>query len=216
MQSLVNEDGRTVLLVSHNAVLMSTLCDRALYLETGSSRLFDSIAVALTDYGCGSHDPFAVDRHSWQGDAGGDEARMRRTWLRSLSETLDCDTRSEIEVGVEVEVLQTFDDLILGFWLVSEFGPDIAFALHDDDQPPPVPAISPGRMVRTFRIPGDLLGPGRYRCEFVLGRHMRKSMVKRNAGTLVFSVREAAHFPPRFVMPRQPGLSSILRPKWCN
>ncbi|NDG83880.1 MAG: ABC transporter ATP-binding protein [Proteobacteria bacterium] len=216
IQSLVSAEHRTVLFVSHNAGMMSALCDKGMYLEAGRLQCVDDISVVFNRYHTMPSHFRAADCHSWEGTAGDEDASLLRTWVNSLSSDRDWVRSANIEVGVEVELHNEFDDLILGFWLVSEFGNDLAFALHDDGLPANAMRVAKGRLVRTFTVPGGLLGAGGYRCEFVVGRHMRKSIVKRSAGTLAFTLNEPHGSLPRFPMPRSPGLSSLLRPNWTS
>ncbi len=100
--------GATVLVVSHNAQTIVSLCDRAIWLEQGRVVEDGDVSETVTKY-LGQGMGLSVDR-SWPAETapGGDFARVRA--MRVVTEsgkTTDCiDVREAFCVECEVEVLQ--------------------------------------------------------------------------------------------------------------
>jgi lipopolysaccharide transport system ATP-binding protein len=213
MRSLVSAEGRTLLLVSHNAVALNELCDKGLYLANGAVAGYGDIGETLRLY-LGSWDEAANDRHAWEGNAGDAEMALLRTWIKPVGDVDDLQTGAELEIGAEIEVRTTVRELFFAMQLFSEYGYELAFSVSDDGEPAPAPCVPPGRRIRRWRIPGHTLAEGRYRVAFFLGIAFVKRVDLTTAGTLRFTLRRSPDFAQRFPGPCRRGFTSLLRPKW--
>lgn len=214
MRSLVNDGGRTVLLVSHSAAAMSELCDMGIYLSDGAVECSGEMGETLKRYFGDVWNTTSEERHSWEGDAGDGELALLRSWVAPADPQGAFDTGQELEVGAEIDVRRGLDDLFFGMRIMSEYGYDLAFSLHDDHQPPPSPHVSPGRKIARWRIPADTLAEGRYRAAFFLGVGFDRRAVVGTAGTLVFTLARSARFAQRIPGPYRQGFTGLLRPCW--
>lgn len=213
MQSLVNDDGRTVLLVSHNAAAMSELCDRGLYLTDGSVEAFGDIGGILKRY-LGDWNTAVNERHSWEGDTADEEMALLKSWVTPVNPGKEFNTGEELEIGAEIEIRKGVTDLFFGMRIFSEHGHAIVFSLYDDCEPAPAPRILPGRMTRRWRIPAQTLAEGRYRVGFFLGVAFTKRVDLTADGMLWFTLARNRDFAQRFPGPYLQGFTSMLRPQW--
>ena len=152
MQSVATEEGRTVLLVSHNMAVIQSLCHRALLLESGGLALDARPAAAVERY-LANHGgaTFAREAHpsaratltvggvSLENAPGG-------PWVRVLATV---EARSALRVAFEVR-LHDAQGQIVGFSSLGTFEPDRMVALQ------------PGRQQVSGRFSAASLANGRY------------------------------------------------------
>lgn len=214
MQSLVNDDGRTVLLVTHNAAAMTSLCDKAIYLVDGQTGPVEDAVVSLRKYNNDTDGLVSELCHAWTGDVGDENLRLRRTSIQALEPGGRFSVSSDLEICLEVEILRPSKNVVMGFRLFSEYGHELAFVLYDDGALPPAPVLPPGKWNIRWTIPRYTLATGRYAIGFTLGVHMIKAVALNTAGSLRFSLSRASDYATRFVPSDRPGVTSIFRPMW--
>ncbi len=212
MEEVTRADGRTILFVSHNMAAVSSLCTRALVLNKGKAVFLGDVEEAIKLY---NQDPSLRSHTSWEGKAGDENITLLKTWAKTLDQSGEFQTTSDIEIGMEAEVHKPVNDLIMGFTLYSEFGYELAYVLYDDRQEPPAKAVLPGRLSKKFVIPANTLAEGSYRVEFDIGIHMTKKII-RSQGELVFEVSNASGLGRRFRVPNMRGRSGLFRPDWLK
>lgn len=149
----------------------------------------------------------------WSGNEGDEDARLRRTYVKSLDEQGRFQTAAPVEIGIECEILKPMNNLILGFTLYSEFGYELAYVLHDDKKNEPSETIEPGKYFSKFIIPGNMLANGLYRVEIDLGIHGVKRIIH-DTGTLIFTLLNTEGLGRRFPLPKMRGRSGLFRPDW--
>jgi lipopolysaccharide transport system ATP-binding protein len=213
MHSLVSGEGRTLLLVSHNAIALSQLCDKGLYLANGAVKGYGAIDETLRLY-LGNWDASGAERHTWDGNAGDEDLALLRTWVEPLGDSDGFQTGAELEIGAEIDVRKSVHELFFAMRLFSEYGYELVFSLSDDGEPAPAPLIPPGRMIRRWRIPKHTLAEGRYRVAFALGVAFVKRVDLATAGTLWFTLSRSPEFAQRCPGPYRQGFTSLLRPQW--
>jgi len=103
----VSKEGRTVLLVSHNMTVLSSLCDRAILLENGEKKLEGSAEKVVSTYvQSGS---FAVGEVSWKtSDKEANNGRMRLDKARII-----CDDKITADVFINKSVFIQYDFEVL-------------------------------------------------------------------------------------------------------
>jgi len=84
MYNVSRSEGRTVVLVSHNMSAISSLCNRALYLENGTLIPTDSLESSLDLYM--KKAPVATPPAAWDGDVGDEDLRMTRASVRPATD----------------------------------------------------------------------------------------------------------------------------------
>jgi lipopolysaccharide transport system ATP-binding protein len=208
----VTGEGRTVLLVSHNFAAISSICQKGLLLENGKLIYYGSVQNALSLYQ--DRNTYAGDVKHWTGNEGDDCVRLHRTWVASLHPSGQFCTSSDLEIGVEIEILREIEGLVLGFRLFSGFDTELAYLLHDDLEEGLPPTVMPGKMVRRFIIPANTLAEGDYRIGFAIGVHGVRAIILNTHGTLNFSLLNIAGIGKRYPVGNVRGFSSLFRPSW--
>jgi lipopolysaccharide transport system ATP-binding protein len=209
MEDVSKNYGRTVLFVSHNMQAVNLLCGRAIVLKNGLVDFDGATKTAIRNYNGESTD----FQNQWQGDCGDRSLRLKKTWIKPSSQ--DFTTDSELEIGVEVELLENVTNLVLGFWLLSEFGETLAYCLNDDFIENPKSITEKGKWIKKFKIPPNTLAKGSYHIKFDIGIHNVKKIID-NDGCLEFSMINNGALGCRFPVIDGKGFSSIFRPNWAQ
>ena len=210
MQNVARE-GRTVLFVSHNLAAVSTLCTRGLLLSSGLMRAHGDVPTILANY-FGEQD--SMESHEWYGVDGDDLITLKHTWIRSLADDGRFETADDLEIGVEIDIHRSFEGLIIGFRVYSQYDYPLAYVLCDDDECGVAPRSSPGPLVKRFRIPGNTLAAGHYRIGFVIGQAWVKASVLDSTGQLNFELSNTRGLGRRYPVTDTRGFISIFRPAW--
>jgi len=212
MEEVTKQEGRTILFVSHNMDAIQNLCQRCILLNNGKIQAIGQTDEVVKTY-LGNRN--SARQTEWLGNAGDGSVRLLRTWIKSLDEKNGFHTAANLEVGIEVNILRSFSDLVLGFTLFSEFGNELAYVLYDDAESGLAPTIPPGKLVKKFIVPKNTLTHGFYRIEFDVGINNVKRII-RNDGELLFSLSNLSGLGSRFLIPfGAKGLTSLFRPNWA-
>jgi lipopolysaccharide transport system ATP-binding protein len=165
--------GRTVLFVSHNMHVVSSLCGRAILLDGGRIVVDGPTEEAVRAY-LGSVGQTAT-RRRWEGSErpGNDTARLVAVEVSSgaaPSEGATYLSADEIVVTIEADVETPDHALVIGFDLVSVNGTLLFRSFHTDASD--APALLPkGRNILQCSLPRDLLNAGQYWVSPKLGLH---------------------------------------------
>ncbi len=205
----IGKEGRTVLFVSHNMGAISSLCTKGIILQNGSIVFGGDIQEAVRLY---TSDPLLSEKTEWKGQAGDENIKLLHTWVQSLFPDKILCTSSDIEIGVQIEVLKPINGLILGFTLYSEYGYELAYVLYDDDEFSAPEEIEPGVMIKKFKIPSNTLAYGTYKIEFDIGIHSVKRIIN-SEGSLLFTLENTNGIGRRFNTQHVRGRAGIFRPQ---
>lgn len=212
MDDVAKNQGRTVLFVSHNMGAVSSLCSRAIVLDTGMLLADSKISEAIGLYLLNSR---KKDLHDWYGVAGDENLRILHTWIKNFGNTENTQTDSDIEIGVEIEVLKPIYGLIAGIIVFSEYGYEIAYLLHDDLDNKEIETVSPGKYIKRFVIPKNTLAEGTYKIEFDIGIHMKERIIK-DEGSLWFEIENVNGIGKKYPLSRRQGWTSLFRPEFVR
>jgi lipopolysaccharide transport system ATP-binding protein len=165
----VGVEGRTVLFVSHNMSAVSQLCERAILLEGGRATQ-DGPVEQVVDYYL-QHVGASEDEVTWDPDPD-KPASITRIASRTAS-------------GERAAVLSSTEDFVLEVEFQANerlTGDHVIYTLYradglllakggDDDAGSDVPEVrEPGRYVRRFRFPGNVLNEGGYQLRAAIGK----------------------------------------------
>jgi len=204
--------GRTVLFVSHNMPAVTSMCDRGIFLKQGQIDFTGTAVQAVARY---SEDCISSAETQWSGNAGDENVRLLKTWVRPTDEKKGFDTASPIEIGMELDVKRSIEGLIAGFWLHSQFEYELAYVRYDDALGPVAKTTPPGKLLAKFLIPANTLGPGLYRIEIDVGIHVLKRIVK-DEGMLQFQLDNITGIGRQFPLDNRKGTVGLLRPAWST
>lgn len=207
----VSKSGRTILFVSHNMTAVSSLCKTGILLDKGSIVYNGDVEECIRLYS----EKNLAEALEWRGDAGNERVKLLHTWIISTNNNGCLYTTSDLEIGIEIEVLKPVTGLVLGFTLFSQFNYELAYTLFDDHESSLPPMINPGRMIKKFVIPANTLAKGTYHVEFDVGIHNTQRIIN-NEGTLTFTLDNIDGRGRRFSLPDIRGRVGLFRPSWLK
>jgi lipopolysaccharide transport system ATP-binding protein len=158
----VGEQGRTVLLVSHNMQAITRMCERVIMLDGGRKLLDGTAHEVVSAYLQGGRDSTAQREWTQLEQApGGEIARLCAVRVRTedgnITEAVDI--WKAVGIEMEYEIVESGHVFMPSFALINNEGVNICVAVDQDPkwrkQPRP-----PGRYVSTGWIPGNLLAEG--------------------------------------------------------
>jgi lipopolysaccharide transport system ATP-binding protein len=209
MHDISTSEGRTVIFVSHNMGTISTLCNKTMLLENGQMKYFGNTLEALNIYS----EEIGNFGSTLKGNYGNEYARLYEACIESIGIDKEFYTDSPIKITMKYEVLQSIKDFVLGFSLISEFGTNLAYVLHDDYIQISSNYTMPGSYTKEFIIPQNTLAKGMYHIQLDMGLHNFKNIY--NGNILSFTMQNRNNIGCRFDVGSHIRLTSQFRPDWA-
>jgi len=174
----VANQGRTVLLVSHNMNAIQELCTTAILLESGKVRRVGRDVRSVTrEYLFGARDQF--QRSEWVNDSdrfGGRAFRPLRFAVCREDGSAVCEpipNYVQVWVQIEAQIDEVDPSLTVGYAVHSQSGELLYWSYHTDADPVDWPKLGRGRVVLQSPLPRRLFNEGTYRVELIGGLHFR-------------------------------------------
>ena len=199
--------GRTVLVVSHNMGMITSLCTRAIWIDGGRIRTEGAPQDVVEAYLSRSYVSDGVWRHPVDAACG---AQMRIT----EASVLDADGvprpavafEDPLRIQVEHEVFTAIEHVAVVVRLTDALG-NVILVSQDIDMDSSRGSWEPGRYRYTVTVPGALLRPGRY---FIGVQGKKRRGVKLDAHDNCLAVEV---LPIRFrAQPNRPGVITPMLP----
>jgi lipopolysaccharide transport system ATP-binding protein len=167
MQEISQDQGRTILFVSHSMPAIRRLCKRCAVLESGKLLGLFPIAEAVELYSR-KVNPSAcdVDVRDRKREPGSDGTVCRITRIRVLGDRGLC-FNDPLELEFEIEAPEAIEKVMLGFGFDTVEGQRILTLDSDADGRNFALAAGPNRV--RLRLPALPLHPGRYYCSAAVG-----------------------------------------------
>ena len=202
--SEVAKDGRTVLFVSHNMDVISSICQKAIMLEKGrvvsEGQKYDVIEQYMATI-------TNNQKTSWTGDIGDQHLRMHHISILPMSGSglrTDIELCIKIIIRVDVNIL----GLICAVEIFNKSGTRFLFSNYDDMLSPPVTEIESGLYALEMRIPPNILASGFYSIGIDLGIHNQKRIALDEA-RVDFQLENVSGIGRRY-----PRHDNVVRPSW--
>jgi lipopolysaccharide transport system ATP-binding protein len=188
--SEVAKGGRTILFVSHNLSMVSSLCQKAIHLEDGVLRTFGATGVVISNYSMGAENSVsAVNYRNYDRPIGDEYVQL-----------LSADIRNEQgERTSEVEIDHSFSAR-MEYRILREsnrkFLPNLYFNRHDGSCAFVVIAVDAGRLpsgdyFAECHVPANFLNDGIYSIDFVVSSfECGASVHVHEKGAVMFNVRD--------------------------
>lgn len=155
----VGKEGRTVIFVSHSMPTVTSLCDRAILLESGRvAKMGTTSEVVMHYYTSGQASPASADFTAKH--VGDSKVRLLKGEIKNSKEEVALETRIDEPVTVEMmfEVLgNDAPALVPNFHFYTASG-ECAFVSHDTG----TQYLAQGKYVSKCVIPGNFLNEGSY------------------------------------------------------
>jgi lipopolysaccharide transport system ATP-binding protein len=205
----VSKGGRTVLFVSHNMTAVSSLCDRAILLQSGHI-IQQGEAAAVIDGYFGNVKNFAGLK--WEGPVGDDNVEILQAHVLEGKEG-QCVLKTDIPIIIELElkVLRPVYGFVLGWEIWSQNEQLLAYSLTDDSQLPPTTATQPGHYTWHMEIPANTLAAGSYDICLDVGIHNVRRIVSDKSICLKLNIENSAGIGRRYLTN---SWTNIFRPAW--
>jgi len=166
MEDVSVNEGRTVLFVSHNMGMITSLCSKALLLESGGLiKIGTPSEVILEYYTRGHSSPGYVDFTKMSKRIGDDYAQLLECYINNSHGEIatDIDIREPITISMRYRILkprpvQLFQTYPL-FNLVSVSGEAVFSSMPPNNR---LVQLEPGEYLATCSIPGDFLNDSTY------------------------------------------------------
>jgi lipopolysaccharide transport system ATP-binding protein len=188
---IASEEGRTVLLVSHNMQAVRRICREAILLEKGQIVSQGNIDAVIRDYLVSVESP-DLGRRRWDDPETrpGDDL-LRVVEVRVTDEDGKASTSffssGKINVTIEFDLTELDAALIVGFDLVTVDGVPVFRSFQTDVPADAMPVLRPGRNAVQCTIPPGLLNAGRFVVNLRILQHFTKWIVH-DTGSLYFDV----------------------------
>jgi lipopolysaccharide transport system ATP-binding protein len=206
MQDISQGEGRTVLFVSHNMGAVQNLCKTGIVMENGIISFIGSSADAVNLYEIGSK-----LSTSWVGEDGDYFVKIRETRIQVSGENGLISNSSEINVKMVLELMQDFNDLVIGFTLKSIYGNCLASVLYNDYNDNSV--LKKGWYEVVFSIPPFTLATGEYIIKFNVSIPYVK-LINSEKVNLSFKIISESGYGDRFFLQGNREFNSVIRPGW--
>jgi lipopolysaccharide transport system ATP-binding protein len=188
---MASQEGRTVLLVSHNMQAVRRICREAILLEKGKLVSEGSIDSVIRDYLASVESP-DLGRRRWDDPETrpGDElcrvVEVRATDELGKPATSFFSSRP-INVSIEFDLAYVDPAIVVGFDLVTVDGVPVFRSFQTDAPHESIPTLKPGRNAVQCTIPPGLLNTGRFVVNLRLLLHWTRWIVH-DSGSLYFDV----------------------------
>ncbi|MGH2933079.1 MAG: ABC transporter ATP-binding protein [Gaiellaceae bacterium] len=188
---LASQEGRTVLLVSHNMQAVRRICQTAIMLESGRIVTEGDIDSVIRSYLASVESP-ELGRRRWEDPAErpGDElCRVVEVRVTDAEERPSTSffSSSPIKVAIEFDLADVDPAFVVGFDLVTVDGVPVFRSFQTDAPADTMPVLKPGRNAVECTIPAGLLNSGRYVVSLRVLLHWTKWIVH-DSGALYFDV----------------------------
>lgn len=163
----VGKHGRTVLFVSHNMAMISSLCDKAVQLESGELRAFGSCDSVIRSYATsGEASPASLNFRNNKAHIGDKYARLLAASVRNaqVGPVFEVEINCPFSVRMEYEVLMESDRIFVpNFHFYRSDGTCAFIAISQNIQ-----KLSPGEYAAECHIPPNFLNDGLYSIRIAL------------------------------------------------
>ena len=159
MHDISKGEGRTVLFVSHNMTSIQNLCTKTIILKNGNISFYGDSVAAINCYERG-----LISNSSWIGEDGDNFIKIRETRIANSTNGNAIKNSTKIEVLIKLELLEDYNDLVIGFTLQSIYGNSIASVLYNDFND--YSKLKKGVYEILFTIPPHILAIGEYNIKF--------------------------------------------------
>ncbi|AUB83884.1 hypothetical protein THSYN_25025 [Candidatus Thiodictyon syntrophicum] len=202
----VTERGRSVLFVSHNMAAISSLCDKAIFLENGLIITVGSVSNVIDKY---LNSGLVTAELFWKGPFEHSLIRVESAEI-VLGENEGLLSHNPILVKTKIKIKKQIIGLVIGWELKNIQNETLAYSLFDDLDPISTEYSLQGCYEMIMRIPPDTLAAGDYILSLDVGIHNIKRLVPEKLISLGFRLENTAGIGRRYLSAR----FSIFRPDW--
>jgi lipopolysaccharide transport system ATP-binding protein len=199
-------EGRTVLFVSHNMAAVSSLCNNAILLTSGSTTSMGEVINVMSDYTINTSKDDILFLNGKFGNS-----KVIEISSVSVKSSSNYQTSSDLLITIEGKATRSIYGLVLGYTLWSQFEYELIYTLFDD-QDSEIREFPEGHFIKSFKIPANTLAEGRYRIQFDVGIHNVERIINDECD-LFFTLENSSGIGRNYLISGR-GRHSLIRPKW--
>jgi lipopolysaccharide transport system ATP-binding protein len=219
MKDVSNQDGRTVLFVSHNMQAITNLCTRAILLNKGTIVQNGDPTEVIRNYLM--YETTKNGTVSWDEQTALGDTTLKLKAIKILDEDNNIRnhflSKSKIKVQMDFNINQLENDLVIGFDLTNESGNTILRTYQNDSHQQYWPNLKVGFNSIFCEIPAELLNEGTYFLSPKVSHHFKKWII--NSDPLLSFEVELNHgqspFWNRISKSNRPGSLALVLP-WAE
>lgn len=206
MEDITKTEGRTILFVSHNMEAVKKICGKAIWLEKGVVRKFDSTDETIQAY---LHQNNSGISKKWVNENNTKENIFFKPEFFEIIEN-----KNSMQIRIEATIQEINKELTIGYALYTE-NMELLYWSYQTDSVNQI-ELKIGKNIFQSELPLDILNSGKYIIELIGGIHGKEWFFEPNKGnpTLTLEIDKEFNNKP-FWVNRRPG---ILAPKipWKN
>lgn len=212
MQDVSQQEGKTVLFVSHNINAVEQLCSSALWLEKGQLRQYEQdVRSIIKDYTFGQR--HGASSSEWFNSNKQFENRHFKPLKFSITDKngkscmMPISNNEEVWVQIEAEIQDLSPLLKVGYDIYSEDSHSLYRTCHTDMTEEEWPKVHSGVCTFRSRIPTRLLNEGTYKIEMTASIHFSEWLCQPgvNSPSIFLTVQGGLSDSP-YWMNKRPGL----------
>jgi ABC-type polysaccharide/polyol phosphate transport system ATPase subunit len=178
MENVSQQEGRTILLVSHNINSIYKISNKVLFLDNGNLRSFgNNVGEVISEYITNGESGF---RNNWVNNLNfndGQDLFFKRAYLSNSNGEIKSNYLNSESIYITIEVLKNSNtnNLVLAFNICKPSGEYLIRSHFDDYKNEFVKSsLLAKKIVVTFKIPSYFLSSGEYVLKFDIGVHCVK------------------------------------------
>ncbi len=212
MNDVSKNQGRTVLLVSHQINAIKSLCSTGVLLESGTVKIAGPIDAVISEYARYG----AAANSYWSNETSALKSRIfEPTKFYVVDENFNIiktvvENNRKIGVVIEGIVGYTESDLCIGFALYTMQGDVVCESYQTDTRQDQWPKLSIGENKMICWLPAHFLNEGEYRLEMLCGLYYKEWILnpgRKNGPTVTFEIKGGLSESPNWLLIR-PGITA--------
>lgn len=219
MQEVSNNDGRTVLFVSHNMQAISNMCTRAVLLNKGTIVNDGNTVDVVRNYLM--YETTKDGAIHWEKNNQPGDSTLKLNAIKILDQDNNVRkhffSKATIKIQLDFHIYEMDPDLVIGFDLTNDDGMTVLRSYQNDSHPDNWPKLKIGDNSILCEIPPEFLNAGTYYISPKISLHFKKWIV--NSDPLLSFEVEINHgmspFWNRISRVSRPGAIAMILP-WIN
>jgi lipopolysaccharide transport system ATP-binding protein len=166
MENATNNEGRTILFVSHNMNMISSLCSRIILMDSGKVKSIGTPTDAILDYFSAARSSYAfVDLTKEECQVGDDYAILLEGYIKNFQGEISTDFSLEekITIGMRYKILTSKKfNVVFPYPNCNIFSAEGTHVFYSSASNCKLFQPEPGEYIAEFSIPGHFLNTGTY------------------------------------------------------
>lgn len=176
MKDVTNQEGRTILFVSHNMNAVEQLCTKCVILENGQiKKISNDVKATINEYIHGSETEESNKSGEWKNSG----KEFDNEWFKPVRYYVSdkngniihttTEKNAELYLNIEADVKKIDPSLSIGYAIYSEEGTLLYWSYHTDEKEENWPKLREGKVTLRSKLPIEMLNLDTYRIDLIGG-----------------------------------------------